>query len=66
MSVHYIVNPAGERISVILSIAEYEDRSPPPNPLPRGEGEFSNSLFHKAPSPLVGEGWGEGCERLHR
>ena len=24
MSVHYIVNPAGERVSVILSIAEYE------------------------------------------
>ena len=24
MSVHYIVNPDGERVSVILSIAEYE------------------------------------------
>lgn len=29
-----------------------------PNPLPRGEGEFSNSLLCKAPSPLGGLGWG--------
>ena len=38
----------------------------PPTPSPTCEGEFNNSLFHKAPSPLVGEGWGEGCERLHK
>ena len=38
----------------------------PPIPSYVGEGEFSNSRFHKAPSLLVGEGWGGGCERLTR
>ena len=33
---------------------------PPPSPSHAGEGEFSNSLFGMAPSPLVGEGWGGG------
>ncbi len=35
---------------------------PPPHPLPRGEGEPGTWLDADTPSPLVGEGWGEGGE----
>jgi len=48
-----LVTPVGLKLALM-----------PPNPLPQGEGESSNSLFHKAPSPLVGEGWGGGYECL--
>ena len=39
------------------------------HPLPQtlshaGERKFSNSLFRKTSSPLVGEGWSGGGERL--
>ena len=36
----------------------------PQFPPTEGRGKSSNLLFRKAPSPLVGEGRGEGCERL--
>src|SRR5690606_4695468 len=38
------------------------DRSPsPPAPLPRGErGDAERAPHRTAPSPLMGEGWGEG------
>ncbi len=40
---------------------------PPPHPLPRGEGELSFGQDTDAPSPLVGEGWGEGdAPTLHQ
>jgi hypothetical protein len=38
----------------------------PPTPSPKaGEGEQEHKTKSLAPSPLVGEGWGEGYPRYH-
>ena len=39
-------------------------RGKSPTPSHGGEGEPGKPLFRNAPSPLVGEGWGGGCEQL--
>jgi hypothetical protein len=57
MGIRHDTKSAGRHVSV---------QTPPPNPIPQGEGEPHNLLFRKTPSPLVGEGWGGGCERLRR
>ena len=57
-----------EELSSLLQPADAPDLNSPVSfqpPRPHGLGSLSQATDSPAPSPLAGEGWGEGAEGLH-